>query len=59
VRRALDAGKLVELLPGWTLQDGELFVVTPPGRSRPARVRVFIEFLRRQFAGGVAEVPQR
>jgi DNA-binding transcriptional LysR family regulator len=59
VRRALDAGELVELLPGWSLQDGELFVVTPPGRARPARVRVFIEFLRRQFAGGIAEMPQR
>jgi DNA-binding transcriptional LysR family regulator len=59
VRRALDAGDLVELLPEWTLEDGEIFVVTPPGRARPARVRAFIDFLRRQFASGVIEIPER
>jgi DNA-binding transcriptional LysR family regulator len=60
VRRALEAGEVIELLPGWKLEDGELFVVTPPGRARPARVRVFIEFLRRQFtAGTVIEVQER
>ncbi len=59
LRRALDAGELIELLPDWTLEDGELFVVTPPGRARPARVRVFIEFLRRQFAAGLPVLPER
>jgi|SRR5579871_35688 len=59
VRRALDTGDLIELLPGWTLEDGELFVITPPGRARPARVRVFIEFLRRQFSAGIYELPER
>ena len=53
VRRHLDAGRLVELVPDWSLADGEIYVVTPPGRDRPARVRVFIEFLRREFARGL------
>ena len=47
----LRAGRLVELLPDWTLADGEVFVVTPPGRARPARVSVLIDFLRENFGG--------
>jgi DNA-binding transcriptional LysR family regulator len=59
LRRPLDAGEIVEILPGWTLEDGELFVVTPPGRARPARVRVFIEFLRSNFIGVLLTAPER
>ncbi len=51
VDEELRTGRLIELLPEWTLADGEVFVVTPPGRARPARVRVLIDFLRENFAG--------
>jgi DNA-binding transcriptional LysR family regulator len=48
--RHLEAGALVELLPDWKLPSGPIYVVTPPGRTRPARVRALLEFLRRHFA---------
>ncbi len=48
--RQLEAGTLVELLAGWKVPPGPIYVVTPPGRARPARVRVLLEFLRRHFA---------
>jgi DNA-binding transcriptional LysR family regulator len=56
IRKELQSGQLVELLPEWVLADGQVFVVTPPGRARPARVRVFIEFLREHFGGGLPEL---
>ena len=48
--RELKAGELVELLPEWTAVPGPIYLVTPPGRARPARVRVLMEFLRENFA---------
>jgi DNA-binding transcriptional LysR family regulator len=42
-------GRLVELLPEWSAPPGPLYLVTPPGRARPARVRVLLEFLRNHF----------
>lgn len=47
---ALQDGRLVELFPDWTIPSAPICVVTPPGRARPARVRVLLEFLRDQFA---------
>jgi DNA-binding transcriptional LysR family regulator len=44
------AGTLVELLPDWSAPPGPLYVVSPPGRARPARVRVLLDFLRQHFA---------
>lgn len=46
----LASGALVEVLPDWPVAPAPVHVVAPPGRARPARVRVLIEFLRRQFA---------
>ena len=46
----IEAGRLVELFPGWSIPPGPINVVTPPGRARPARVRVLLEFLRDHFA---------
>jgi DNA-binding transcriptional LysR family regulator len=43
-------GRLVELLPDWSALPGPLYVVSPPGRARPARVRVLLDFLRQHFA---------
>lgn len=39
------AGRLVSLLPGWTLPPIGLHLVTPPGEIRPARVEALIAFL--------------
>lgn len=43
-------GRLIELLPEWSAPPGPLYLITPPGRARPARVRVLLEFLRRHIA---------
>ncbi|TCM20847.1 DNA-binding transcriptional LysR family regulator [Novosphingobium sp. PhB165] len=50
VWKQLEEGSLVELLPDWRPPSGPVFLVTPPGRARPARVRVLLEFLREHFA---------
>lgn len=40
------AGRLVRLLPAWSLPRGGLYAVHPPGRHLPARARAFVEFYR-------------
>jgi len=47
---AMQDGRLVDLFPDWTLPSAPICVVTPPGRARPARVRVFLDFLKQQFS---------
>ncbi len=46
----MQAGRLVELLPEWATPPGPIYVVTPPGRARPARVRVLLAFLRERLS---------
>jgi DNA-binding transcriptional LysR family regulator len=46
VQDALDAGRLVKVLPKWTLPKGGVYAVLPPGRHVPAKVRAFIDFYR-------------
>ncbi|MBB3473568.1 LysR family transcriptional regulator [Sphingomonas sp. BK345] len=50
VWRELQSGALIELLPEWVAPPGPVHVVTPPGRARPARVRVLLDFLRERFS---------
>ena len=38
------AGLLVRVLPEWSLPRGGVYVVYPPGRNVPAKVRAFIDF---------------
>ncbi|MGH6782015.1 MAG: LysR substrate-binding domain-containing protein [Sphingomonadaceae bacterium] len=45
----LRAGRLVELLPGWSSKLAALHVVTPPSALRPARVTALIDFLAKRF----------
>ena len=47
---AIKSGKLVQLLPDWSLPTGGVYAVLPPGRHVPARVRAFIDFYR-EFIG--------
>ncbi|MEO9131199.1 MAG: LysR family transcriptional regulator [Sphingomonas sp.] len=48
--KELNEGILVELLREWAAPPGPVYLVTPPGRARPARVRVLLDFLREHFA---------
>ncbi len=50
VQASLDEGTLVQVLPKWTLPDGGVYAVLPPGRHVPARVRAFIDFYRDYLA---------
>jgi len=43
-------GRLEEVLKDWPIRPTPVYVVTPPGKARPARVRVFLDFLRQHFA---------
>jgi DNA-binding transcriptional LysR family regulator len=46
----LQEGRLEEVLKEWTLVPVPVHLVTPPGRARPARLRVLLEFLRENFS---------
>jgi DNA-binding transcriptional LysR family regulator len=47
---AIGAGKLVEVLPGWGGKgEGGVHLILPPGRLIPAKTRVFIDEIAKQF----------
>ena len=50
VWKDIAAGRLEQVLPEWSLAPIALHLVTPPGKLRPVRVGVLIEFLVRQLA---------
>ncbi|MBW8813623.1 MAG: LysR family transcriptional regulator [Caulobacterales bacterium] len=41
----LAGGRLVRLLPRWSLEAGGIYAVTPATRFRPARVKAFVDLL--------------
>lgn len=45
VEQEIAAGRLVALLPGWTVPPIGMHLLTPPGEIRPARVEALIAFL--------------
>lgn len=51
----LASGRLVRLLPGWSLPPGGIHAVFPAARFRPTKVRAFVDLLtereRRRMAG--------
>ncbi|MEN3030045.1 LysR family transcriptional regulator [Chromobacterium amazonense] len=46
VQEDIRQGRLVHLLPQWTLPKGGVYAVFPPGRHAPAAARAFVEFYR-------------
>jgi DNA-binding transcriptional LysR family regulator len=50
---ALKSGKLVEVLPGWTIPgEGGVYVVMPPGKLIPAKTRAFADFITAELRAG-------
>jgi DNA-binding transcriptional LysR family regulator len=45
VRPAVAAGRLEQILPGWSGSQSSLYLVTPPNGPRPARVQALVDFL--------------
>ena len=54
VHEDLAAGRLERLMPGWSSPPLALNMVSPPGRQRPPKVAVLVEFLVSRFAAGRA-----
>ncbi|WP_343635369.1 LysR family transcriptional regulator [Roseateles sp.] len=50
-------GRLLPLLPGWSLPALPVYAMTPQRDAQPAKVRHAIESLRHAFAGARGEVP--
>lgn len=50
VWQELNDGRLEEVLKDWVVSPALVNVITPPGRARPARVRVLLEYLRHHFS---------
>lgn len=53
VQPALDAGQLQVLLPAWRLARGEIRLMFPLARHRPARVKAFVAMLEASLQDGV------
>lgn len=50
---ALKSGKLVEVLPGWTIPgESGVYVVMPPGKLIPAKTRAFADFITTELRAG-------
>jgi DNA-binding transcriptional LysR family regulator len=50
VGAAVAEGRLESVMTGWTRTAGGLFLVTPPGGPRPARVEALVSFLAARLA---------
>jgi DNA-binding transcriptional LysR family regulator len=54
VREALADGRLLRLLPEWTLASGAVYWLTPPGGPRPKRVDILRDFLMSKLSSPAA-----
>lgn len=57
-RAELNAGRLVEVLPGWGPPPGVVHAVFPARRARVPAVRSLIDFLAERMAGDLSDVVQ-
>lgn len=55
VRRLLDEGALVRLLPDWSGQSFPLYALYPSRHLPAARVRAFIDFVQARLIGAAAQ----
>jgi len=46
LREELDAGRLVQLVPDWEAPSLPIWLIYPPARFYPARLRRFIDIMR-------------
>lgn len=46
LQESLAARRVVKVLPAWTLPQGGVYAVLPPGKHVPAKVRAFIDFYK-------------
>ena len=53
IRRELETGQLVPLLPEWETEPYSLHAMLPSGRFIPARVRALVDFLAKRFTNAV------
>jgi DNA-binding transcriptional LysR family regulator len=51
VKEDVQSGRLVRLLPDWTLPERELFMVYPSDRHPSPKLRAWVEFVEQQIAG--------
>lgn len=56
---SLAAGRLVPVLPEWTVARARLHAISVAGREAPARVRVFREYMRGRLAQMMAALDSR
>ena len=61
LREELDAGRLVQLVPEWQASPLPIWLIYPPARFYPARLRRFIDIMRVAVpqAYGVVAPPAR
>jgi DNA-binding transcriptional LysR family regulator len=52
VRGDVEAGRLVRLLPKWSLPSGDVNAVFPASRYRPQKVRAFVAAMKEHVAAG-------
>lgn len=54
-RDAVGAGRLVRVLPNWSIEPADIFVVYPTRRLMAPRVRSFIDFIEKKLASAARE----
>ena len=57
VSDSIKAGRLVPLLANYSLQEGGIYVVRPPGRVVAAKIRAFVDVVVERF--GAATTSKR
>lgn len=52
---SLRTGRLTAVLPDWIVSRARLHAITVAGREAPARVRVFLDYMRDRLSSGIGE----